>query len=1068
MRRCRLLLPSLLALVLAPAVVPAAAVAGAAADTPSDPNELVSPERFAGLSYRMVGPHRGGRVTAVAGVLQQRETFYMGATGGGVWKTDDLGTTWRNVSDGYFSTSSIGAIDVADSDPNVVYVGTGSACIRSNIVTGRGVYRSTDAGATWSFLGLRESGAIGDLVVHPNDPDLVYLAALGHLFGPNAERGVFRSQDGGATWEKVLYVSERTGAVDLAMDPSNPRKIFASAWTAERKPWTILSGSEEGGLFVTHDGGDTWERVSRGLPGGLVGKIAVEVSPADPSRVWALVEAEGAARGLYRSDDGGRSFRLVNGQTSLTYRPFYYIHLTADPENADRLYVSNEAFWLSVDGGESFERRPTPHVDNHALWIHPDDPQRMIQGNDGGANVSWNGGRTWSPQWNQPTAELYQVAVDNAFPYRLYGAQQDNSTISVPSRISRRPEDPKQDWLVVSGCETGPVVPHPEDPRRIYGGCKGRHSVLDLGSGQESQYWVYPHFNYGHDTREMPYRFQRTAPMILSPHDPGVIYHGSQYLHRSTDEGRTWETVSPDLTAFEDETQGYSGEPITPDITGEEIYSAIYALAESPLEQGVLWVGANDGPIHVSRDGGGTWTEVTPEGLPKGGRVNRIDASPHAAGRAYAAIYRYQLDDWEPYLYRTDDYGASWRRLTDGRNGIPADVPVRAVREDPEREDLLYVGTEFGVYVSFDGGRHWQAFQLDLPVVPITEIVVHRGDLVLATMGRSFWILDDLSPLRQLELGAGPDEHRLLAPRPVHRVDWVSGLERRFPGYAPEYPEPGATIDYTLATDVEGLRLEVLDGSGEVVRSFDGSTPQGEAAEPAMGGPPFFRTRASEALPASRGTHRFVWDLRVEGPRPLRGGLGGGGPMVLPASYTLRLTAGEWSQSQPLVVLMDPRLATAGVTADDLRVQIDLQRSVGAALDRLRDAVRSIRRTREQVGDLAARARQAELDDDGELGDLAVEVGDSLGAIEELLVQVEEGKVGAELEPQLEDQLTYLYGMISSADQRPGRDAHQRFADVEKELDAHLRALQALREGDLDRLNRLAEERSVPAVVAGG
>jgi hypothetical protein len=1049
------------------AVAPAPAVVETGADKPSDANEAAPPELFAGLHYRMVGPHRGGRVTAVAGVLQHRETFYMGATGGGVWKTDDLGMTWRNLSDGFFATPSIGAIDVADSDPNVVYVGTGSACIRSNVIAGRGVYRSTDAGATWTFLGLPDSGAIGDLVVHPEDADLVYLAALGHIFGPNEERGVFRSKDGGATWEKVLYVSERTGAADLAMDPSNPRKIFASAWTAERKPWTITSGSEEGGLFVTHDGGDTWARVTRGLPAGLVGKIAVEVSPADPSRVWALVEAEGDARGLYRSDDGGASFRLVNGQKSLTYRPWYYIHLTADPKNADRLYVNNETFWLTIDGGGSFERRPTPHGDNHALWIHPEDPELMVQGNDGGANVSWNGGRTWSPQWNQPTAELYQVAVDNAFPYRLYGAQQDNSTISVPSRISRRPEDPKQDWLVVSGCETGPVVPHPEDPSRIFGGCKGRHSVLDLETGQESQYWVYPHFNYGHDTREMPYRFQRTAPMILSPHDPGVIYHGSHVLHRSTDEGRTWETVSPDLTAFEDETQGYSGGPITRDITGEEIYSAIYAIAESPLEQGVLWVGANDGPIHVSRDAGATWTEVTPQGLPRGGRVNRIEASPHAAGRAYASIYRYQLDDWQPYLYRTDDYGASWRRLTDGRNGIPADVPVRVVREDPEREDLLYAGTELGMYVSFDGGRRWQPFQLDLPVVPITEIVVHRGDLVLATMGRSFWILDDLSPLRQLELGGGAS-HRLLAPRPVHRVDWVSGLERRFPGYAPEYPESGATIDYTLASDVEELRLEVFDESGTLVRRFDARETGGEDIEPAMAGPPFFRTRASRTLATARGAQRFVWDLRLEGPRPLDGGSRGGGPMVLPGRYTLRLSAGEWSQEQPLGVVMDPRLGAAGVTEDDLRAQVDLQRSVADALDRLRDAVRAIRRTREEVRDLTDRARRAGVDGDGELGSLARSVGETLGGIEALLVQVEEGKVGLELEPQLDEQLGYLYGMISAADQRPGRDASLRFADLEKELDAQLEALRAVREGELERLNRLAVERAVPAVVPGG
>ncbi|HVS62225.1 MAG TPA: hypothetical protein VMT85_01855 [Thermoanaerobaculia bacterium] len=1057
---------SSVALLLSLSLSPSLLVAEGAADTEADPNVVVSPELFGGMSYRMVGPHRGGRVTAVAGVVQHPETFYMGATGGGVWRTDDLGTTWRNLSDGFFATSSIGAIDVADSDPNVVYVGTGSACIRSNIITGRGVYGSTDGGDTWRFLGLRESGAIGDLVIHPDDPDLLYVAALGHIFGPNEERGVFRSRDGGESWEKVLWVSERTGAVDLSMDPSNPRKIFASAWTAERKPWTILSGSEESGLFVTHDRGDTWQRVTEGLPSGLVGKIAVEVSPADPDRVWALVEAPGDARGLYRSEDGGKSFRMVNGQISLTYRPWYYTHLTADPKNRDKIFVSNETFWLSVDGGDSFERRPTPHVDNHAMWIHPDDPDRMVQGNDGGANVSWNGGETWSPQWNQPTAELYQVAVDNAFPYRLYGAQQDNSTISVPSRISRRPEDPKQDWLVVSGCETGPVVPHPERASVIYGGCKGRHSVLDLATGQERHYWVYPHFNYGHDTRDMPYRFQRTAPMILSPHDPQTTYHGSHVLHRSRDEGRTWETISPDLTAFEDETQGYSGGPITRDITGEEIYSTIYAIAESPLEQGVLWVGANDGPIHLSRDGGASWSDVTPQGLPRGGRVNRIEASPHARGRAYAAIYRFQLDDWEPYVYRTDDYGRSWRRLTDGSNGIPADTPVRVVREDPEREDLLYAGTEFGMYTSFDGGRHWQPFQLDLPVTPITEIVVHRGDLVLSTMGRSFWILDDLTRLHQLGADAAAG-HRLYSPRPVHRVDWVSGLERSFPGHAPEYPESGAFIDYTLAADVEEIRLEVLDAAGDVTRAFDGRAVQDEETEPAMGGPPFSRSRPGRSLATVRGSHRFVWDLRLEGPRPLRGGRGdsGGGPMVLAGRYPVRLTVGDWSQTAELEVLADPRVTAAGITTEDLEAQVELQTSVRDAIERLRRTVRTIRGLREQTDDLRSRASAARLDEDGELGALAGRVREALSELEGLLVQVEEGKVGAELEPQLDSQLTYLYGMISSADQRPGQDAYDRFADVEEELASHVAALEALRQGELAELNRLADWRKVPAII---
>jgi hypothetical protein len=1043
-----------------------------------DGNEAFPPALFSGLDFRMVGPHRGGRVTAVTGVIQERSTFYMGATGGGVWKTTDYGATWRNVTDGFLDTGSIGALDVANSDPNVVYAGTGSACIRSNIITGRGVWRSTDAGATWTFRGLRDSGQIGDLVVHPRDPDLVFVAALGHPFGRNRERGVFRSRDGGATWQQVLFVSEQTGAVDLAMDPANPRRIFAAAWTAERKPWTILSGSEESGLYLTTDSGDTWtklgEKVGAGLPTGLVGKIAVEVSPADPKRVYALVEAPGAARGLYRSDDGGRAFRFVNGQQSLTYRPFYYMHLAASPRDADELWVHNETLWVTKDGGRTFASLETPHGDNHAHWIHPDDPDLMVQGNDGGANVSQDGGATWSPQWNQATAELYQVEVDTRFPYRLYGAQQDNTTISVPSRVSRVPLDPKEDWFEVSGCETGPVEVDPRDPDVVYGGCKGRHSVYNHRTGQTQEYWVYPHFNYGHDTRDMPFRFQRTAPMVLSPHDPSVIYHGSHVLHRSRDGGRTWETISPDLTAFDSEQQGYSGGPITHDITGEEIASAIYVIAESPLRAGELWVGANDGPIHVSLDGGGSWNEVTPKDLPRGGRVNSIDPSPHVAGRAYVAVYRFQLDDWAPYVYRADDRGARFTRLTDGRNGIPADTPVRVVREDPDREGLLYAGTEFGLYVSFDAGARWQPLQLDLPVTPITDIEVWRQDLVLSTMGRSFWVLDDLTPLHQLTPAVRDAGAHLFAPRAAYRARWVGSLERRFPGFAPEYPPMGAAIHYVLHQPAQGtLRLEILDEKGAVLRSFESAAPGGgsagaaraEAAEQGMRAPQ--ARSGSPPLVNAAGMHRFVWDLRLDGPRAALGQrTGGAGPIVAPGSYTVRLDAGDWSATQPLEVRIDPRVAAEGVTDADLEAQLALSVRIRDALSELRDAVARIRKLRERVADRRQQAIEGGFATaDSPLVAQALSIEARFSEIERLLVQTAEGKVGAELEPQLDDQLDYLYGMLQGADQRPGHDAYERFDDVRRELDAQLAALEALVAGELAAWNGVVAGAGVPAVV---
>ena len=1020
-----------------------------------------SAEYLAHLDFRSVGPSRGGRVTAVAGVVQQPNVFFFGATGGGVWRTEDRGTNWHNVSDGFFATGSIGAIDVADSDPNVIYVGTGSTGLRSNVITGRGVYGSTDGGENWKFLGLREAGQIGDVVVDPRDADVVYVAALGNAFRTNAERGVYRSRDGGATWERVLFVSDAVGFNDLALDTKNPRRLFAAAWKTQRKPWTIESGSTdpaEHGLYRSVDGGSTWTRVSLPTGDAAVGKIAVEISPADPSRVWALVEAEEPARGLYRSDDGGRSFRKVSSQTSLTYRPFYYMRMTADPASAERLYVHNETLWVSSDGGESFEPMPTPHGDNHAMWIHPDDPDLMIQSNDGGANVSLDGGATWSPQWNQSTAELYQVTVDHDVPYRLYGAQQDNTTISVSSNLRRRLIDPKQDWEEVSGCETGPVVPHPEDLDLVYGGCKGRHSIYDRRTDQTREYWVYPHFNYGHDTREMPYRFQRVAPMIVSPHDPDVLYHGSQYVHRSTNEGRTWITISPDLTAFEDETQGYSGGPITRDITGEEIYSALYEITESPHEKGVIWVGSNDGPVHVSRDGGANWTRVMIPDLPKGARINEIDVSPHRPDRAWISAYRYLLGDFEPYVFRADDYGARVERLTDGDNGIPIDTPVRVIREDPEREGLLYAGTDFGLYASFDGGGSWKPLQGDLPVTPITGMQLHRGDLVLSTMGRGFWVLDDLAPLRQWSGDLEAKDAVLIEPGPAYRVRLA-----RPRGDAPSDPElegTGVHLDVWFGDDLgpaQTAEIRILDATGSLLRAFDTGAPEQPRVE-VDGMRPAPRRAPEPSLPRTRGLHRLNWDLRSAGvptpgapERTLRG------PMVLAGDHRVELWVdGELSASAPLRLLEDPRLVEVGIGPNELAQQrealsrlledLDL---LGTTLELVRDQRGALHRLRER-DDVTLEER-----DSSEM----VQIGAELDRLEEQLIQPQPGKVGAELEPQLFSQYRYLMGLLDSADQAPGDDALQRLADLREELGGIVEEVRGLFEGRLatfaDRLDQL-------------
>ncbi|MBL8168327.1 MAG: hypothetical protein JNJ50_09250, partial [Acidobacteria bacterium] len=661
----------------------------------------VDAKLFQGLRYRSIGPARGGRVTAVAGHRKQPHTFYMGATGGGVWKSTDAGQSWQNVSDGFFETASIGAIAVAESDPNVIYVGTGSAAIRSNVILGRGVYKSTDAGKTWTHVGLREAGQIGSMKVDPRDANVAFVAALGQPFGANAERGVFRTKDGGKTWQKVLFINDRTGAVSLAMNPANPNELYAGSWQAVRKPWTIVSGgpAAECGIYKSTDGGETWKHLDNGLPKGLIGKISLDISAANPQRVYALMEASDGQGGVYRSEDSGASWTLINKTGGLIARPFYYTYISADPKNADVVYVNNLAFYKSTDGGKSFRPISTPHGDNQGMWLNPDNPEIFIQSNDGGANVTLNGGRSWSTIYNQPTAEIYQIAVDNQFPYQVYGAQQDNTTLIVPSlpATMERADDPIQLWKQGPGCETGPILPSPLNPNIVYGACKGEFYRTNFETGQTVSYWVHPQNRYGHNPKDILYRFQRVSPMEVSPHNPKVLYHCSHVVHRSTDEGVTWTVVSPDLTANEPDKQVISGEPITRDITGEEVYSTIYAFRESTLEAGVLWSGANDGPVHVSRDNGKSWKNVTPKGLPPGGRVQNIEPSPHRKGAAYIAVYRYLLNDWQPYIYATNDYGASWTRLTDGKNGIPADYPTRVVREDPDRAGLLYAGTEFGM-----------------------------------------------------------------------------------------------------------------------------------------------------------------------------------------------------------------------------------------------------------------------------------------------------------------------------------------------------------------------------------
>ncbi|MGY8779866.1 MAG: WD40/YVTN/BNR-like repeat-containing protein, partial [Longimicrobiales bacterium] len=725
---------------LALAAVPAMSPAQVSAQ-----DEMSGVERaFSDLSYRNVGPSRGGRVTAVAGHRDHPLTFYMGATGGGVWKTENYGTNWRPISDGYFETGSIGSIRVAPSNADIVYVGTGSDGIRSNVISGRGLYYSGDAGETWERRGLVEMGQLAAVEIDPNNPDVAYVAALGNPWAKTPDRGVYRTTDAGRSWNQVLFTSDSVGAIDLEINPANPNEIYAAMWRGQRRPWTIISGMEasarEDGIWKSTDGGDNWEYLSEGLPAGLIGKIDLSVSADMPNRIYALVETTDPDEGLYRSDDLGASWKMVSNARGIMNRPFYYTGVTVDPTDADHVYVNNEGYYESTDGGVTLERRQTPHGDNHDTWINPDNPLIQVQSNDGGANVTLDGGSTWSTQSNQPTAELYQVDIDDQFPYWLYAGQQDNSTIRVPSNPPGTGSQGghQGNWQAVGGCETGPAVPKPGDPTIVYANCKGRFGRYNQVTGQEKQYYVGFANLYGVNPAELTYRFQRTVPIEVSPHDASTVYHGSQFVHKTTDEGVTWEQISPDLTAFRPERQQVSGGPITRDITGEEHYSVLYTIEESPLTPGVIWTGANDGLVQVTRDGGQTWKDVTPADMPPEGRIQTIDPSPHNPAKAYFAGYRTLLGDLTPFIYKTEDYGESWTLLTPGNNGIPSHHATRAVREDTEREGLLYAGTEFGMYISFNDGESWEKFQFNLPRTPITDIKVHQGDLVLSTMGRAF------------------------------------------------------------------------------------------------------------------------------------------------------------------------------------------------------------------------------------------------------------------------------------------------------------------------------------------
>jgi photosystem II stability/assembly factor-like uncharacterized protein len=1016
------------------------------------------------LRFRMVGPLRGGRVIAVAGVPSQPNTYYFGSVGGGVWKTTDSGNTWMNISDGFFQTSSVGAVAVADSDPNIVYAGMGEACVRGNASNGDGVYKSLDGGKTWTHVGLEDTYHIGAVRIHPKNPDIVYVAALGHLWGPNDERGVYRTTDGGKTWKQVLTRGKDAGAVDLAFDPSNPRVLYAAFWQVRRNPYHFDSGGPGSGLFKSTDGGDTWIDISRapGMPKGVLGRIGVTVSPVNPERVWAIVEAQDG--GVFRSENAGRTWAKINDQSILRQRAWYYSHIFADPANADTVYALNVGSYKSIDGGRTWQPFRPPHGDNHDLWIAPDNPQRMIESNDGGATITNDGGKTWSTVMNQPTAQFYRVALDNDFPYHIYGAQQDNTTVRTVSRTAGGGIT-ESDWYDVGGGESGWIAPDPKDSEIVYAGSyDGLITRQDHRTGQMRDINAWPDNTMGYGVEAMKYRFQWSYPIAFSPHDPKTLYIGAQVLLKSTNEGQSWEPISPDLTRNDKSKMGTSGGPITQDNTSIEYYCTIFTFMESPIAKGTIWVGSDDGLVHVTRDGGKTWANVTPKDMPEWIQINSIDASAHDPGTAYVAATMYKSDDFRPYLYKTTDYGKTWTKIV---NGIPANHFTRVVREDPNHKGLLIAGTEFGLYISFDDGADWKPFNLNLPITPITDVAFQKRDkeLVVATQGRAFYVLDDVPMLYQLQDSVTSEDAHLFQPKDTYRfgAGGRGGGGGRGPAVAGENPASGAVVYYWLKERPKGeMTMEFLDASGKLVHRFSTREEPRPAAGPEGEGEEGFRMPPPARLGANAGMNRFVWNLRYPDATSFPGMIMWAGsvtgPRVAPGKYQVRLTVDGKSQTQPFEVLKDPRLAT---TPEEYTKQVTLALQIRDKLSETNQGVVRIREVRKQLEDYTHRS-------DKRVADAAKALIAKLTTVEEALYQT---KNHASEDPlnypiKLNNKLAHLLGVVSGGDYQPTQQSYMVYEDLATSVNAQLKGLNTLMTGDLAAFNKLIHDANVPAVEA--
>ncbi|RUA27445.1 MAG: glycosyl hydrolase [Bacteroidetes bacterium] len=992
------------------------------------------------LEWRGIGPFRGGRSAAVTGVADEPNLFYMGATGGGVWRTKDGGNTWESISDGHFG-GSIGAVAVAESDPNVIYVGGGEKTLRGNMSYGYGMYKSVDAGKNWEHIGLDNSRHISRIRIHPQNPDILYVAVMGDTFKDSEERGVYKSIDGGKTWQRKLFVNSRSGAVDLILDPNNPRIMYASTWNVRRTPYSFSSGGPGSDIWKSTDSGESWEKLSenKGLPKGVWGISGITVSPQNSNRIWAIIENENG--GVFRSDDAGKTWQKTNDDRALRQRAWYYTRIYADTQDEDMVYVVNVDYHQSKDGGKTFTSHRAPHGDHHDMWIDPNDNQRMIMADDGGAQVSFDGGENWSTYMNQNTAQFYRVVTDNHFPFRIYGAQQDNSTVRIAHRTTGYTIG-EQDWESTAGGESAHLAIDEENNDVVYGGSyDGFLTRYNHNSEEIRAINVWPDNPMGHGAEEMKYRFQWNFPIFTSPHDPNKLYTASNHLHVTTNEGHKWETISPDLTRNDPSKLGPSGGPITKDNTSVEYYCTIFAAIESPYEEGLLWTGSDDGLVHVSKDGGENWENVTPKNMPEWIMINSIEADPFTKGGAYIAATSYKNGDYQPYLYKTKDYGKSWTKIV---NGIQNDHFTRVVRADPERKGLLYAGTETKMYISFDDGASWKDFQLNLPIVPITDLTIKDNHLIAATQGRGFWLIDDLTVLHQLSDEVTQKDFYLFQPKKTYRIGGRS-VESKTAGKN----MPSGVITYFHLKDTasaDTVKIQYKEKSGKVIATYS-THPDKKAKE--------------EKLTVEPGSNQFIWNMRYPDAEGFEGMIlwwsSTSGPTALPGKYDVELSINGNAQTQEFEIVKDPR---SSATQEDLKAQFDFQNRVITKLSETNLAIKDIRKARVQIEDVI---KKAEADT---IKNMGKSILDEMKEIEEALYQT---KNRSRQDPlnypiRLNNKLGHLNSLVGMGDFRPTESAIEFSKEVTARIDKHLNALNKILDEKVTAFNELVQENQVKAV----